>query len=292
MAAYAGADLPPKNIKIGIIGGTGIGSPDILKSPQHRRVTTAYGDPSGPLVEGEIDGIQVAILSRHGQTHTIMPTNVNYRANVLALKEAGCTHLLVSAACGSLREDYAPGDLVILDQFIDRTTKRAVTFYDGLEGHLKGIAHFPSHEPFCPKMREILIATAKSLDLKCHPEGTIVVIEGPRFSSKAESRMFQKWGGDVIGMTTFPEVILAMELGIPYASIGIVTDYDAWKNVEDHSPVHVEMVTKTLEQAGSKAINLMRKVISEIAQFDWTEIHQENKNRIKTSVFGGFAAME
>ena len=159
-----------------------------------------------------------------------MPSTVNYRANIEALRLQGCTHVIATTACGSLQEHIHPADVVIIDQFIDRTYKREPTFYDGKESSPKGICHMQMDQPFCEKMRSILIKAAKKVDLKCHEKGTVVTIEGPRFSSKAESNMFRSWSCDLVNMTTVPEVCLAKEAGLCYASIGLPTDYDCWKD--------------------------------------------------------------
>jgi len=198
---------------IGIIGGSGLDDPKILKDAKEIEVDTPFGKPSSPLTLGKIEGKEVVLLARHGRKHTIMPTNVNFRANIHALKEQGCTAILATTACGSLKEEIKPGDLVILDQFIDRTTKRACTFYEKDK-----VCHIAMAEPFCSKLRKLLIENAKELKLKHHEKGTMITIEGPRFSTKAESKMFIKWGADVINMSTVPEVVLAREAGICYAS--------------------------------------------------------------------------
>ena len=170
------------------------------------------------------------ISYRHGRRHQHMPSTVNYRANIEAFRQQGCTHIVATTACGSLREHIHPGDIVILDQFIDRTHRRQQTFYDGKDGSPPGICHLQMDKPFCEHTRTVLIETAKKLGLKCHEKGTTVTIEGPRFSSKAESMMFRGWGCDVVNMTTVPEVCLAKEAGICYASVGLPTDYDSWKD--------------------------------------------------------------
>lgn len=159
-----------------------------------------------------------------------MPSSINFRANIHALKQEGCTHVIATTACGSLREHIHPGHVVILDQFIDRTFKREPTFYDGKPGSPAGICHIQMDAPFCKRTRSILIKAAQKLQLKCHEKGTVVTVEGPRFSSKAESFMFRSWGCDVINMTTVPEVCLAKEAGLCYASIALPTDYDCWKD--------------------------------------------------------------
>lgn len=170
------------------------------------------------------------MLSRHGRKHQLMPSQVNYRANIEALRLQGCTHVIVTTACGSLREEICPGDIVIMDQFIDRTYRRETTFYDGKDGSPGGICHIQMDRPFCTRTRSVLIQAAKDLGLRYHDSGTTVTIEGPRFSSKAESNMFRGWSCDIVNMTTVPEVCLAKEAGLCYASIGLATDYDCWKD--------------------------------------------------------------
>ena len=167
---------------------------------------------------------------RHGRKHHLMPSFINFRANIHALKQEGCTHVIATTACGSLREHIHPGDVVILDQFIDRTFKRELTFYDGKPGSPAGICHIQMDTPFCKKTRSVLIKAAQKLQLKCHEKGTTVTVEGPRFSSKAESFLFRSWGCDIVNMTTVPEVCLAKEAGLCYASIALPTDYDCWKD--------------------------------------------------------------
>ena len=174
-------------------------------------------------------------LRRHGRKHTIMPSHVNYRANIDALRKEGCTHVVVATACGSLREEYKPGDFAILDQFIDRTTKRHSTLYDGAKDSPPGVCHIPMGTPFCERTRQVILSAAKSVDMCVHDHATMVTVEGPRFSTRAESMMFRQWGGDLINMTTVPEVVLAKEAGLSYASIAMVTDYDCWRvSSEDH----------------------------------------------------------
>lgn len=170
-------------------------------------------------------------MYRHGRSHSIMPSTVNYRANIWALRQLNCTHILASTATGSLQENIKPGDLVVLDSFIDRTTKRSQTFYDGSSQSDLGVCHLPMSPAFCERTRKLLIDTAKELGLEAHPTGTVVTIEGPRFSSKAESLMFKQWNAHLVNMTTVPEVVLAKEAGICYASIAMATDYDSWRVV-------------------------------------------------------------
>ncbi len=243
--------------KIAIIGGSGLEDPAILKDPQDISVETPYGDPSSAFKCGKISGVDVVILSRHGRDHAIPPTQVNNRANIWAIKELGCTHIIVTTACGSLREEIDRGHMVILDQFIDFTRHRQITFFESFEnGQLN---HTPMAEPFHAELRERLIGKAEELNLQYHPKGTVVTIEGPRFSTRAESNMFRAWGADVINMSTAPECILANELGIPYAAIALSTDYDCWKTDED--PVTWEEVLKVFNQNVENVIKLLLKTI-------------------------------
>ena len=262
-------------VKLGIIGGSGLDDPDILAQAVEKAVDTPFGDPSSPVTCGKIEGVEVAILARHGKKHTIYPSAVNFRANIWALKSLGCTHVLAATACGSLREEIAPGHLVFLDQFIDRTTKRASTFYDK-----DRVCHIPMGDPFCPSIRNILIERAGALGIMHHPAGTMVTIEGPRFSTKAESRLFRSWGCDVINMTTVPEVTLAREAGLCYASMAMSTDYDCWHESEEH--VTIEMILETMKQNAENVIRLMLDVIPRISSDACM-----CREFIKTSVIGG-----
>ncbi|KAM9167401.1 S-methyl-5'-thioadenosine phosphorylase [Mergus octosetaceus] len=267
---------------IGIIGGTGLDDPDILEGRTEKYVDTPYGKPSDALILGKIKNVSCVLLARHGRHHTIMPSNVNYRANIWALKEENCSHVLVTTACGSLREEIQPGDLIMIDQFIDRTTKRHYTLYDGQCSALPGVCHIPMAEPFCTKTREVLIEIAKKLGLQCHSKGTMITIEGPRFSSRAESLMFRSWGADVINMTTVPEVILAKEAGMSYASIAMATDYDCWKEHEE--TVSVDKVLKTLKENANKATSILLSAIPLIGSMEWTDTLHTLKTTVQCSV--------
>jgi 5'-methylthioadenosine phosphorylase len=246
--------------KIGIIGGSGLEDPDILKGPKSIEVETPYGPPSSDLTTGGIGGREVVILSRHGRRHTIPPTQVNNRANIHALQEVGCTHILTTTACGSLREEIGRGHLVMLDQFIDFTRRRNITFFEAFEeGQMR---HTPMAEPFDPALRGKLNETARGLGLDFHPRGTVITIEGPRFSTRAESLMFRAWGADVINMSVAPEAILANELGIPYASVAMSTDYDCWKR--DEEPVTWEAVLEVFRANVKNVTGLILEVIPKI----------------------------
>ncbi len=244
---------------IGIIGGSGLDDPDILKDPKTIDVDTPYGKPSSALTAGQIDGTNVIILGRHGKQHQYSPTQVNNRANIHALKEAGVTHILATTACGSLRENIERGHFVIIDQFIDFTRFRKNTFYDSFEN---GAEHTPMAEPFDVGLRSILFKTSKELGYPTHEGGTVVTIEGPRFSTKAESHMFRAWGADIINMSIAPEAMLANEAGIPYAAVAMSTDYDCWK--EDEEPVSWDEILAVFNKNADKVKTLLTTVISKI----------------------------
>ena len=247
-------------VKIGIIGGSGLDNPDILKNSKDVKVNTLHGKTSSPLKIGKIGKVDVVLLARHGREHTIPPTHVNNRANIHALKQAGCTHILATTACGSLKEEIGRGDLVILDQFIDFTRHRHISFYEKFEPHKP--VHTTMAEPFNEKLRKLLIESCKELKLKYHPKGTLVTIEGARFSTKAESKMFRIWGADVINMSIAPECALANELGIPYAAVAMSTDYDSWK--ENEKPVTWEEILKVFGENVTKVMKLLTTTIPKI----------------------------
>lgn len=246
------------NVKVGIIGGSGLDNPDILKDAKDETIKTEYGDVLVKI--GQISDVDVVLLARHGREHTVPPTKVNFRANVKALKDAGCTHILATTAVGSLREDIGRGDFVILDQFIDFTKHREVTFYEKFEPNKP--VHTPMAEPFDKDLRKSLIEACKELKLKHHRRGTVVTIEGPRFSTKAESNMFRIWGADVINMSVAPECALANEIGVPYAAVAMSTDYDCWK--EDEEPVTWEAILKIFNENTKKVTDLLLKTIQKI----------------------------
>jgi len=246
--------------KIAIIGGSGLEDPDILKSSQIIKVETPYGETSSELTTGKIGNTDVVILSRHGKKHTIPPTQVNNKANIWALKELGCDLIIATTACGSLKEEIQRGDLVILDQFIDFTKHRNTSFFDEFEpGEMK---HTPMADPFDEKLRKLLIQSAEELDIKFHKTGTVISIEGPRFSTRAESKMFRMWGADIINMSIAPEAILANEIGIPYAAVAMSTDYDCWKT--DEESVTWEAVLEIFNQNVHNVIDLILSCLQKI----------------------------
>lgn len=264
-------------IKIAIIGGSGLEDPDILQNAREVDVTTPYGQPSSPITLGKIEGIDVAILSRHGKKHHIPPTQVPNRANIHALKQLGCTHILATTAVGSLREEIGRGDLVILDQFIDFTRRRALTFH---EDFVDGLEHTPMADPFDATLREQFVSAAGELGLPIHETGTVVTIEGPRFSTRAESKMFRSWGADVINMSVAPEASLANEAGIPYAAVAMSTDYDCWK--EDEEPVTWEAVLKVFQQNAANVKNLLLKTIPAVAATANAQFEERVKGMFRT----------
>lgn len=245
-------------MKVGIIGGSGLDDPNLLDFYEETELETPYGKPSDKITEGKINNVQVAILSRHGKDHSIMPTKVPFRANVWALKEIGCTHLVATTACGSLRSDYQPGQLVVLDQFIDFTKHRVLTFFEDK------VIHTAMADPFDEFLRQKIIVGLKDLNFAFHAQGTMITIEGPRFSCRAESLMFQSFGADVINMSTVPEVILAKELEIPYASIAMVTDYDSWK--DDSEPVTWELIVKRMQENSQKVKDVLIALITDFGK--------------------------
>ena len=228
--------------KVGIIGGSGLDDPQILKEAHEIKVTTPYGEPTSPLTVGRVEGVEVVILGRHGREHIYPPTQVNCRANIHALKDQGCTRILATTACGSLREEIKRGDFVILDQFIDFTRRRHLTFFDAFEPGAENAKHTAMPDPFDESLRQILIGAARELGMRLHERGTVVTIEGPRFSTRAESNMFRLWGADVVNMSIAPECILANEAGVPYAAVAMSTDYDCWKT--DEAPVEWDGILK------------------------------------------------
>lgn len=248
--------------KIGLIGGSGLYHLKELQEAQDIEVNTSFGKPSAPLRTGKINGVEVVFLARHGREHTIPPTQVNFRANIQALKQVGCTHILATTACGSLKREIGRGDLVIVDQFIDFTRRRAISFYEQFEPGKHG--HTPMARPFSEPLRKILIQSCQQLNLKHHPQGTVVTIEGPRFSTKAESKMFALWGADVINMSIAPEAALANEAKIPYAAVAMSTDYDCL--FEDIEPVSHEEVLKVFGENVDKVVKLLLQALPQVGK--------------------------
>jgi len=231
----------PENISLAIIGGSGLYSMAGLTDTQEHNLETPFGKPSAPIVTGTLEGKRVAFLARHGLGHHIMPTEVPYRANIYALKSLGVERIVSINACGSLREDYAPGHIVIPDQIFDNTKNRPRTFFgEGLVAHA-GVA-----DPFCPDLSAALEESVRQTGATVHHGGAFVIIEGPRFSTRAESNVYRSWGMSLVGMTAAPEVFLAREAELCYAVMAHVTDYDVWHVSE--APVTIDMIIKVLNQ--------------------------------------------
>lgn len=233
--------------------------PQILSNVYEEEVSTPYGKPTSVLKHGIISEKEVVLISRHGKHHQYSPTEVNYRANLYALKEAGVTHIVATTACGSLKEEIGRGHFVVLDQFIDFTKYRVNTYASTFEN---GIMHTPMATPFDETLRESFFTAATQLNLPVHATGTVVTIEGPRFSTRAESKMFRQWGADVINMSVATEAALANELKIPYAAIAMSTDYDCWK--DDEAPVSWEEILKIFNQNADNVKKILIEVIGRI----------------------------
>jgi 5'-methylthioadenosine phosphorylase len=261
------------NVQLGIIGGSGLYDMPGLSEAQEISLSTPFGNPSAPLIIGTLNGVGVAFLARHGVGHHITPAEVNYRANIYALKMMGVEQIVSISACGSLREDYAPGEIVIPDQLFDNTRGRQRTFFgEGL------VAHISVAEPFCPRLSKRLEDAARQAGGTVHAGGAFITIEGPRFSTKAESNTYRTWGMALIGMTTSPEAFLAREAEMCYAVMAHVTDYDVWHVSE--SPVTVEMVIETLQhntELAQRAIHILT------AQFE-AERPCECKDALATAI--------
>jgi 5'-methylthioadenosine phosphorylase len=237
---------------LGVIGGSGVYDMSGLERVREEAVASPWGEPSDALRFGVLGGVDVVFLARHGRGHTLSPSDINYRANIDAMKRAGVTDLISFSACGSLREELSPGTFVLVDQFIDRTYARAKSFFG------KGmVAHVSMAQPVCPKLLDALEQAAQSENIPVQRWGTYLAIEGPQFSSLAESRLYQSWGCDVIGMTNMPEAKLAREAELPYASVAMVTDYDCWH--PGHGHVEVAALIQVLRDNAEKAGALLAR---------------------------------
>jgi 5'-methylthioadenosine phosphorylase len=246
-----------KSIRLAIIGGSGLYEMPGLVDIEELEIDTPFGKPSAPIIVGTWEDIRVAFLSRHGMGHRLSPTEVNYRANIFALKKLGTERILSVTACGSLREDYAPGDIVIPDQLFDFTKNRERTFFnDGL------VAHISVADPFCPDWSALAYSAVQKTGATVHKSGSFITIEGPRFSTRAESNIFRSWGISIIGMTASPEAFLAREAEICYAAMAHVTDYDVWHLSEE--PVTAEMVFQIVHRNLEVAQQAIGNLISAI----------------------------
>jgi 5'-methylthioadenosine phosphorylase len=244
-------------IHIGILGGSGLYNMEGLSNVEERRISTPFGEPSDDVLIGTLSDVPVAFLARHGRGHRLMPTEVNYRANIFALKSLGVEHIIAVSACGSLRETLHPGDIVIPDQLFDFTKQRDYSFFgEGL------VAHIGAAEPFCPRLSLLLSEAAKAAGGEVHPHGRFITIEGPRFSTKGESFTYRSWGMDIIGMTTSPEAFLAREAEMCYAVMAHVTDYDVWHETEEE--VSVEAVVRVLRHNTAMAQDAIRALVPKL----------------------------
>jgi 5'-methylthioadenosine phosphorylase len=242
--------MPQPKAKIGVIGGTGLYDIEGMTNIEEVDITTPFGKPSDTITIGKLGKTGIAFLPRHGKGHRIMPTELPSRANIYALKSLGVEHIIAINSAGSFKKEIKPGDLLIPDQLIDRTRNRVNTFFgEGI------VAHIGFAEPICPVLSKVLYESAKEAGAAVHPKGTMVVMEGPAFSTRAESRLYKSWGADIIGMTALPEAKLAREAEICYAIIGCVTDYDSWW--EPGKPVTVDMILDILR----KNVDISKKII-------------------------------
>lgn len=245
--------------RIGVIGGSGLYEMEQLEILERVRLETPFGEPSDEFVLGKLGEKEVVFLARHGRGHRILPSEINYRANIWGMKKMEVGQILSVSAVGSLKEEIVPGHLVFPDQFIDRTTRRISTFFgDGV------VAHVALAEPICANLRKVLVQSSKKLNIQAHPEGTYICMEGPQFSTKAESKLYRSWGADVIGMTNFTEAKLAREAQICYATIALATDYDCWH--PDHDSVTSDQVLATLFSNIEKAKKMVLETIPQLKE--------------------------
>ena len=262
--------------KIAFIGGSGLYDIDGMGNRRDTIVETPFGDPSDAVVVGEINGVEVAFLPRHGRGHRFSPTEIPVKANIYALKSLGVERVVSVSAVGSLKEHIKPLDLVVPDQIIDRTRRRSDTFFgDGI------VAHVGFAEPFCNELRRIAFESATHEDVDCHDGGTYVVIEGPQFSTRAESAVYRSWGANVIGMTALPEAKLAREAELCYTTLAFVTDYDVWHDTEEE--VTVGMVIQNLTHNVATAQGIIRRMLAEIPDNRTCGCESALKNAVITS---------
>ena len=244
-------------IRIGVIGGSGLYEMDGLEVREERLVETPFGEPSDPYVIGELDGTPVAFLARHGKGHRILPSELNFRANIFGFKTLGVEWLISVSAVGSMKVEYRPTDIVVPDQFYDRTRHRADTFFgNGL------VAHVSMARPICSRLQELFYACAVKAGASAHSGGTYICMEGPQFSTRAESEIYRRWGVDVIGMTNLQEAKLAREAEICYATLAMITDYDCWH--EEEAAVSGEAVMEVVRQNASTAQDVVRRIIQRL----------------------------
>jgi len=245
--------------KIGVIGGTGLYDIEGMTDIEEVDITTPFGKPSDAITIGKLEGVGIAFLPRHGKGHRISPTEVPYRANIYALKSLGVEHIIAVCSAGSFKEEIKPGDLLIPDQIIDRTRQRVSSFFgEGI------VTHIPFAEPFCPVLSQLVYQATKEVGARVHPKGTYVAMEGPAFSTRAESQLYRSWGADIIGMTVLPEAKLAREAEICYSVIGCATDYDSWH--ENTEPVTVDVILDILHKNADTAKKIIKLAASRIPE--------------------------
>lgn len=262
---------------LGVLGGSGLYQMPGLTDVEECPVETTFGAPSDAVVRGRLGDTTLLFLPRHGRGHRVPPTAINFRANLLALKQLGATHVVSISAVGSLREEIAPRDLVVVDQFIDRTTRRAMSYFD------EGIAaHVSMADPVCPQLAKALAEAADTTGAKVHRGGTYVCIEGPRFSTRAESHLFRSWGATVVGMTNVPECFLARELELPYATLALATDYDCWH--EHEAAVDVAAVVAVVKDNVSKAQQAVRAVAQNLPDPTQSIAHHALRDAVMTDL--------
>ena len=249
-----------KNRKLGIIGGSGLYKMEGFENTKWKKAKSSWGQPSDDLMQAKLNGIEICFLPRHSRGHKISPTNINFRANIDSMKQQGVTDIISVSAVGSLKENLSPGTFVIIDQFIDRTFSRAKTFFDA-----EIVAHVSMAKPTSKGLGQCCESALKKLNINYQMGGTYVVMEGPQFSTLAESNLYRSWKADVIGMTNMPEAKLAREAEIRYCTVAMVTDYDCWH--PDHDEVDVAMVIKTLQKNAANAQNMVKEVIKTFNDF-------------------------
>ena len=249
-----------KNKKLGIIGGSGLYKMEGFEKTKWKKINTPWGKPSDEILIAKLGKEEICFIPRHSRGHKINPSNINFRANIDAMKQLGVTDIISVSAVGSLKEDLEPGKFVIVDQFIDRTFSRVKTFFED-----EIVAHVSMAKPTSPSLSDCCEAALKKLNIKNKKGGTYVVMEGPQFSTLAESNLYRSWGADVIGMTNMPEAKLAREAEIRYCTVAMVTDYDCWHS--DHEEVDVSMVIETLMKNASNAQNMIKEVIKTFKDF-------------------------
>jgi 5'-methylthioadenosine phosphorylase len=261
---------------VGVIGGSGLYDIEGLTAVREMRVRTPFGTPSDAIVVGILDGTRVAFLSRHGRGHRLSPSEINYRANIYALKSLGVSRVISISAVGSMKDSIRPGDVVLPDQFIDLTKRRAGSFFEG-----GMVAHVAFGEPICAGLAQDLEKAAHQVGAALHRGGTYLCMEGPQFSTKAESRLYRQWGVDVIGMTNMPEAKLAREAELCYATIALVTDYDCWHDTEE--AVTVEAILATLHRNVALAKRILKTVVPSVADAPACSCHRALDNAIVTA---------